>query len=333
MHLKTCISVLVTMATSFGLAQPPRVAISPLDQDGDGLTDRFENDLLVRFAPSFRTAADDCAVAPVAFVPGSIAPRPTDSYGTIYGQAFPVSLAGRDGAFIELHYYHLWKRDCGRKGHRLDVEHVSALLRSDGPGDAPERWAALYWYAAAHERTSCEGGNGAVAARIHADKSGPEVWVSRGKHASYLSPELCRGGCGADSCETAEPLTRKALINIGERGAVMNGAQWTQSPAWPFDSKLDSDFTPDVIAAIEACPNTASTLRPRKWTQSLIGAGSATADGIATGKRETGEALETADNHTDRALGTASNSVKTSLKRALLAVRNALFPAGKDAAR
>ena len=69
--------------------------------------------------------------------------------GTIYGQAFPR--AGNPNQ-VELHYYHLWRVDCGEMGHNLDTEHVSALL---GRGQT-SKWKALYWYAAAHEETVCD---------------------------------------------------------------------------------------------------------------------------------------------------------------------------------
>lgn len=319
------LSVLLIIIAAAGAVQAAQPTPTADDQDGDGLSDRFESDLLTRFAPTFRTVTNDCAGAPVEFAAGSPLPRATGVFGRIYGQAFPVAFQGRNGSFVELHYYHLWDRDCGRRGHPLDVEHVAALLRSDQATDPPEVWSAVYWYAAAHEATACDAGNGAIAARINADRNGPEVWVSRGKHASYLSPELCGSGCGSDSCESTAPVRRTALINIGERGAPMNGAVWIDSPAWRLNAKMGSQFTPEVIAAIEASPDAPTSLRSRTRMQSVIAAGNASADGIATGRRDTGDALATADEHTGRALDKGVSSVKGSLKRAVRAVRRTIF--------
>ena len=329
MRLATHLAILLTGAT-FCHAETRRSTVTPQDHDGDGLSDGLESELLSRFAPSFRIAVEDCAGAPVEFSPRSPSPKPTGVRGTIYGQAFPVAIRDSGSSFIELHYYHLWDRDCGRKGHALDVEHVSALLRGGSWAHPPQSWEAVYWYAAAHEKTACDSGNGALASRIGAVARGPEVWVSRGKHASYLDPELCGKGCGGDTCERTAPLRVTALVNIGERGTPMNGAQWTESRAWQFSSKMGSDFTSDAVRAIEASSRPVSFLHSRKAMQSVIAAGNASAEGIAVGSRETGDALATADAHTSRALEKAANSVGTSLRRATRAVRRAVTPNGND---
>ncbi len=320
--------VLFTFAAGLCLAQPGGSTVGSQDQDGDGLSDNLESDLLQRFAPFFRIAAQDCGGAPVEFAAGSHSPRSTGEFGTIYGQAFPVRFSERSGAFVELHYYHLWNRDCGRHGHPLDVEHVSALLRGDRLSGRAEDWSALYWYAAAHEETPCDAGNGAIAARIGADSRGPAVWVSRGKHASYLSPVLCGKGCGADSCERAVPFAREALINIGEPNAAMNGAYWTQSAAWRFNEKMNSEFTPETIAEIEAGTEPVTSLHSRRSLQSLIAAGNSSVGGLASSGRATTGALSSADGHTGRAVARAETSVRARVRRAAAAVRRAVFPNG-----
>src|ERR1700742_3254288 len=120
---------------------------TPPDSDFDGISDSVENELLTRFAPQFMVSPDDCSKAPALFVPSRSKPVVEDDNGTIYGQAFPR------GNQVELHYYHLWRRDCGEMGHDLDAEHVSALLQYDRNLG---QWRALYWYAAAHEDTICD---------------------------------------------------------------------------------------------------------------------------------------------------------------------------------
>jgi hypothetical protein len=94
------------------------------DGDHDGLSDTFEQDLLKRFAPSFVIPGGDCGGSPAEFAAGSPEPRVVASNGTWYGQVFPSQLPAGNGVFIEVHFYHLWARDCGCNGHALDVEHV-----------------------------------------------------------------------------------------------------------------------------------------------------------------------------------------------------------------
>src|SRR5947207_7734184 len=155
------------------LSIAPAQTISPSpspDSDHDGLSDSLEDALLAQFAPHFMVSGDDCSLRPAQFVPFLANPEVQDQKGTIYGQAFP-----REGAAnqVELHFYHLWRRDCGEMlGHDLDAEHVSALVvRNDASA-----WKALYWYAAAHENTLCDASQIARAAAVDGELHGPRVW-------------------------------------------------------------------------------------------------------------------------------------------------------------
>ena len=98
-------------------------AASAQDLDRDGLGDSFEQALLARFIPTFYVSAGECDGLPAAFSPGTVHPTVAARNGTIHGRAFPAA-NGR----VELQYFHLWARDCGRGGHALDAEHVSALI-------------------------------------------------------------------------------------------------------------------------------------------------------------------------------------------------------------
>jgi hypothetical protein len=127
------------------------------DSDHDGLSDQQEQALLEQFRPAFMISASDCAVRPSSFEPGHVVPTPVAADGTIYGQVFPVVFPGRGSDYLEIHYYTLWDRDCGRRPHPLDVEHVSAIV-TNPKGSNPQ---ALYWYAGAHENTACDISSGA----------------------------------------------------------------------------------------------------------------------------------------------------------------------------
>ncbi|HXE65353.1 MAG TPA: hypothetical protein VN519_17545 [Bryobacteraceae bacterium] len=275
------------------------------DQDHDGLSDEFEQNLLAKFAPVFHVSANDCAGLPAEFMPDSVQPVAAAANGTIYGQVF------RRGPYIEIHYYHLWAKDCGSLGHTLDAEHVSGLLSA---GDTSK---ALYWFAAAHQATVCELNSGSSAAALHAEEHGPDVWISEGKHASFLTSDLCGRGCGADTCKLTKRLEPSRIINIGEPGAPMNGAIWVNSTAWPMASKMTTDFDASRLAALQASGGELVLFRPSPSTQAVISAAGA-------GPRYTAGALDTAGNHTDSALDSAERHTRKSLAASRRSVINFL---------
>jgi hypothetical protein len=222
------------------------------DSDRDGLSDQFEQALLERFAPRFHISAGDCDLAPAEFLADSPDPRVKARNATIYGQVFPVTRHVGAGSFVEIHFYHLWAQDCGMNGHALDVESVYALVRADSNELPPHAWFAEFWLAAAHETTLCDVTNGARATALTAVDRGPDVWVSRGKHASFLGEKLCSKGCGRDKCDGAQLMRISALVNLGEPGAPMNGAAWSQSTAWPLASKMLPRYTSALMADLPA---------------------------------------------------------------------------------
>src|ERR1700744_4160557 len=161
-------------AVDVGAAEAQMSAAGALtDNDHDGLDDAVEAALLARFAPTFMVSRTDCSAIPAQFVAGDRTPTVMAEDGTIYGQAFPRSGHPNE---VALHYYHLWRRDCGEIGHALDAEHVSALVEVSGDSagrDAaqvdPQKARALYWYAAAHEDTVCDASQVVRASTIGAE--------------------------------------------------------------------------------------------------------------------------------------------------------------------
>jgi len=286
------------------------------DSDGDGLSDELEQALLTRFAPTLMVSHEDCAHVPAVFVSGQSKPLVREENSTIYGQATPQRMEQGAERFVELHYYHLWSRDCGRMGHPLDTEHVSVLLKRDKSDSGLEGWKAVYWYAAAHEDTVCDASQVTRASTLHAEDRGATVWISRGKHASFLNEELCRHGCGGDFCEQMEPLTVAEIINLGEAAKPMNGALWIASSEWPLTTKMGrSDFEPAVLARLERLPDSdIAWVNPSKRpAQSAIAAGGATVDALGTSQRNTDTAISLAGDATGSALGKTYRGVTGAL--------------------
>ena len=283
------------------------------DNDGDGISDVQEQFLLESFRPTFMISRTDCAVRPSKFEPGRGDPRSLVADGTIYGQVFPVP-----GNRVEIHYYTLWKTDCGRKQHALDAEHASVLISMESETEPKE----LYWFAGAHERTACDISSGGRAEALTMSDSHPKIWSSSGKHALFLRKHMCGHGCGADSCTDDVELPQNGqVINIGEVDRPMNGASWVKSPLWPLIDKMDSDFTSDLLSRLETAPvDSISTVRGNRTVRGTIEGADAALDGGATGAHHTGAALDTANDHTSRSLDTAARATKRALNRALQAI-------------
>ncbi len=303
------------------------------DLDGDTLPDAFEQELLERFQPRFFLSRNECADLPAEFAANEPEPRPLAANGVIYGQAFSVE--GKGGPWIELHYFHLWARDCGRWGHPLDVEHVSALLATPEETTSSaasltstpvNEWRALYWYAAAHEDTVCDVSHGAHARALGAERHGAKVFVSRAKHASYLSRERCKFGCGGDECKDPKEMEVPRVINLGERGRPLNGAIFASSNRWPMAQKLGSDFTETVRQQLAAgSPKKIvavnSGLPPVRAT---ILAGEEILSGAGTGMRHTDGALQNGAEATDNALNTSHEATGNALKSGYRATESAV---------
>lgn len=291
------------------------------DLDRDGLPDRLEQALLDRFSPTLVLSAGECDGQPATMQPWTADPQVADRSGTVYGHV-ALRSAGPGDVEVEIKFFHLWGRDCGRPSHALDLERVSALVhasRLDAPAD---EWEAAYWYAAAHEGTVCDASSGAAAEALRATGVGPYVYVSRGKHASYLNRGHCKWGCGSDLCDPGPPSPRGPVVNLGERDAPLNGATWLGSRRWHLVDKLATDFDPDrrarfdreppsrvVALQVVRRPFQAPILGGDTGLDALILAGKAatlsldtTADAAATAVEATAQAIGTAAGKTVRGI-------------------------------
>lgn len=320
--------VLFLTAAAVTAASLPVFAQAP-DTDHDGLSDAFEQGLLERFQPSFLISRHDCSNRPSRFTPAVAVPTVSAQDGTVYGQAFPRAIGE-----VELHFYHLWATDCGRMGHMLDTEHVSALLR--GSGSDPAQWTAVYWYAAAHEDTVCDASQITRAVTVDAQTHGPRVWISNGKHASFLAEDLCTHGCGGDRCSAMEPLQPSALVNLGEAAQPMNGSLFLSSHRWPLAQKMTrTDFKPAMLRRLDALPPTdIAWAEPEKRPgQAAILGANRTVDGTLAGGSGGVRGAATGARSTDTALTLSAGKTGGALQRSYRNVRHALGTAVRDTGR
>lgn len=306
------------------LQQPARFTT---DSDHDGLSDGLEQALLEQFVPHLMIGAGDCADRPAEFQASIINPQVQAHNGTIYGQVFPAKGEMNELPTAEIHYFHLWSVDCGPHGHPLDAEHVSVLVRASGNDLSSAKWAALYWYAAAHENTVCDVSQIARASTLGAVDHGARVWISPGKHASYLDPALCRKGCGADQCQKMLPLASGDVVNLGEPAYPMNDAAFIASTAWPLADKMrSSNFPESALSRIHRLPedDIAWFNDGRHPSQGVIAVSLTTGQAIAVGGRAADGGLSTASDATDNALSTARNSSGNALQKSYRRTKHAL---------
>lgn len=292
------------------------------DSDRDGINDNIEQSLLAQFSPHFYVAQHDCAGLPAAFQTGLLQPTPEAEDATVYGQVFPVKIAGATGPMVEIHFYDLWDRDCGAHGHQFDAEHVAVLVEASGHDLTAAKWKAVYWYAAAHENTVCDVSQIARASALGAEENGAKVWLSPGKHAAYLAKSLCNHGCGADNCDAMKPMRTSRIINLGERARPMNGSNFIASNAWPLEQKMShTDFPPEPIARLNALPQDDIA-----W----FNAGRHPAQGVIADSYTTGEAIAGSERNTDSALALASGKTGNALQKSYRHTRHALGTAARD---
>lgn len=295
-----------------------------VDSDHDGMGDAQEQALLAQFAPRFMVGRHDCAKLPADFAPDVKAPTVQAQDGTIYGQVFPVKPIASDGQAAEIHFYHLWSSDCGPHGHPLDAEHVAVLVSSTDRNSDTANWKAVYWYAAAHEKTVCDVSQITRASTLHAEDRGARVFISPGKHASYLDERLCQKGCGADRCVDMVALPQSKIINLGEPASPMNGSVFIASNAWPLVDKMsNTNFPPEPLARLNRMPDTDIA-----WFNS----GKHPAQGIIANSHSTSQALASSANHTAESLSKASASTDTALSLAHEGTGTALQKTAKNTA-
>ncbi|HEX3891655.1 MAG TPA: hypothetical protein VHW46_03705 [Terracidiphilus sp.] len=317
----SCGRLLVLSLLLHSVAIAAQSARTP-DSDKDGIDDSVEQSLLTQFSPHFYVDQHDCAGLPAVFQAGLFQPAPQAEDGTVYGQVFPVKIAGATEPMVEIHFYDLWDRDCGAHGHHLDTEHVAVLVKASSNDLSKAKWKAIYWYAAAHENTVCDVSQLARASALGAEEDGAKVWLSPGKHAAYLAKSLCNHGCGADNCEAMRLMRTSRIINLGEPGHPMNGSDFIASNAWPLEQKMShTDFPPEPIARLNALPHDDIA-----W----FNAGRHPAQGVIAVSYTTGEAIAGSGENTDAALALASGKTGNALGKSYRNTKHALGTTARD---
>jgi hypothetical protein len=320
------VALLTPTVSRNAAAQEPEQAAAA-DSDHDGMSDALEQALLTQFVPAFMVGRHDCSELPAEFEPNMKVPTVKAEDGTIYGQVFPAKSSSGALPVAEIHYYHLWRSDCGPHGHHLDTEHVAVLVSASESQSGSAKWKATYWYAAAHENTVCDVSQITRASTLHAEERGAKVWISPGKHASYLNERLCQAGCGADRCVDMVALRPGKIINLGETGHPMNGSVFIASSEWPLIDKMsETNFPPEPIARLNQLPETdiAWFNAGRHPTRQIVAVSSSTEQAIAGGARHTTSALSGAGTSTDTAISVAQDDTGNALQKSYRHTKHAL---------
>lgn len=174
-----------------------------VDEDEDGLDDRFEQELAERNLPViFADSNEGC--------------------GHPKGMLFRAQRLANAPGRIALLYIVLYNRDCGElNGHVGDNEPLALTVVLDArPGAA----ATVAIETRAHGNTSCESvsscvtlpGTGACGAPAPPDWQPVMVlFAARNKHSHYLRQGTCERNC-FDACGPGERFADLPLVNVGE---------------------------------------------------------------------------------------------------------------------
>jgi hypothetical protein len=206
------------------------------------------------------------------------------------------------------------------------------LVRASDSDLSSAKWKAFYWYAAAHENTVCDASQIARASTLQAEVHGAKVWISPGKHASFLNETLCQRGCGADRCEAMVALLPGKLINLGEIGHPMNGSLFIRSTAWPLASKMaNTNFPEGPVARLNELPETDISWfnAGRHPAQGVIAISSTTEEAIANSGQNTTSAVSIAGDSTGTAISTAGGSTGNALQKSYRNTKHALGTSAK----
>jgi hypothetical protein len=95
-----------------------------------------------------------------------------------------------------------------------------------------------------------------------------------------------------------------SLINLGEAQVPLNGAVWTASKDWPFESKLGHAFDSGLVAQLEASDDCVlarvnGRLRPTQFSISIAGEA---LEALDTASRYGGVGVNQAEKKTGNAL-------------------------------
>jgi len=115
------------------------------------------------------------------------------------------------------------------------------------------------------------------------------------------------------------------IVNIGEVGNAMNGAEWISSSRWPLQEKMRPVFLEEEIAWALTMANPEPLSRGRgSRTQSVILAGGAGLAGIDTGRAHAENSVALGTEKTDGAVKKAYSRVLHSLARTRKTIRHSL---------
>jgi hypothetical protein len=204
---------------------------------------------------------------------------------------------------------------------------VAVLVNASDSNLDSTKWKATYWYAAAHEKTVCDVSHITRASTLHAEENGARVFISPGKHASYLNEKLCQAGCGADKCVDMVALPAGRIINLGEAGHPMNGSVFIASTEWPLVEKMNNtNFPPEPLARLNKMPDTdIAWFNPGHHpAQGIISNSSATKQAIAGGANHTTSSLSKAGTSTGAAISVSTDNTGNALQKTYSATKHAL---------
>lgn len=177
------------------------------DDDHDWLADDCEYQLAKAFAPAL-----------------AMSPNDRCKLGEPYWAAkyFPNDPARNWGEFVRIAYMPAYYEDCSEVGenHWGDSEFLMIGLQYN---KFTQHWEVRDAYLSAHAGAQTNSSDYVVRTNLEYPTwplTYPRIWISRGKHANYISRDACnRGALGFDTCSDNQPLGRMKIYKARNAGS------------------------------------------------------------------------------------------------------------------
>ena len=242
----------------------------------------------------------DCSGIPTEFRPGVKKPEPETDDGTIYGQVFPSKAAGGALPTAEIHYYHLWRRDCGAMVMRWIPSMCRCSCARPAAISIPQHGRRCTGILQPTKTLFAMKSQIARASTPHAVNHGARIWIIPGKEASSGTGSLGLAGCGETNVQHA-CLEPGKLINL-ERLAGREGDFHRLECLAASAQNCNTNFPAGPVARLNQLPDSDIA-----W----FNAGRHPAQGVIAVSSSTQQALARSGQNTTSAISVAGDSTNT----------------------
>ncbi len=205
----------------------------------------FESDLAHKFAPTYHAARTErnylAQLEPQKEPRLELAHPPWRPH--VYFSVLELGTSGGEHIY-EINYLTIWDWDGGvaggRGAHQWDTERAALLVAGAEGSDDPDEYILRQAYYAAHEGVKLMGLLSLDGSRYvqypRGRGGGPDVWWSKGKHASFRNRKELDASIAGDSYDAPGHVTKPGeytLVDVGTLDKPSPAAPWiTYQQGW-----------------------------------------------------------------------------------------------------